>query len=143
MQVLKIFDKILILLQDKNTFKYELDLNLFDDVDVEASKYELGSVGRLSVTLAKKGRPNRWRRLLQQTEKLPNMQIWWDLHSKYEEALLNHTQFETDESIEHLIHVDNSGSRKPKKPKKVKPNKKLPTYTETDADVPTEPSEDL
>jgi len=44
--------------------KYELDLPLFDEVDVEESKYELGSVGRLSVNLVKKGRPNRWRRLL-------------------------------------------------------------------------------
>lgn len=44
--------------------KYELDLDLFDEVDVEDSKYEFSSVGRLSVVLAKKGRPNRWRRLL-------------------------------------------------------------------------------
>eukprot|EP00347_Sterkiella_histriomuscorum_P021293 403334511 len=108
---------------DKNTMKYELDLDLFDDIDVEESKYELGSVGRMSVTLAKKGRPNRWRRLLQQTEKMPNMQIWWDLHQKHEETLLNHTQFETDESIEHLIHIDNSSPKKSKKPKKDKKKK--------------------
>lgn len=120
-------------------FKYELDLDLFDNIDVEDSKYELGSVGRLSVTLAKKGRPNRWRRLLQQTEKLNNMQIWWDLHNKYEEALLNHTQFETDESIEHLIHVDNSGSRRPKKPKadkkKTKKNKKVDSTAESSEEL--------
>ncbi len=70
--------------------KYELDLELFDDIDVDDSKYEFSSVGRLSVTLAKKGRPNRWRRLLKQKEKMPNMQLWWELHEKYEDAL-NHT----------------------------------------------------
>lgn len=71
--------------------RYELDLELFDDIDVEESKYEFSSVGRLSVTLAKKGRPNRWRRLLKQTEKPSNMQLWWEMHEKHEEALLNHT----------------------------------------------------
>lgn len=90
--------------------KYELDLELFDEVDVEESKYELGSVGRLSVVLAKKGRPNRWRRLLKQTEKMSNMMIWWEMHEKHEDALLKHTQFETDESMEQFVHIDNSGS---------------------------------
>lgn len=71
--------------------KYELDLELFDDIDVEESKYEFNSVGRLYVNLAKKGRPNRWRRLLKQTEKLPNMALWWEMHDKHEEKLLNHT----------------------------------------------------
>lgn len=63
----------------------------------------------------KEGRPKRWRRLLTQTEKLPNMQIWWELHDKYNEALLNHTQFETDESMEQFIHVENSPPKKKKK----------------------------
>jgi hypothetical protein len=100
--------------------KYELDLPLFDEVDVDESKYELGSVGRLSVNFVKKGRPNRWRRLLSSTEKMPNMGILWEIHEKHEQALLNHTQFETDESMEHLIHIDNT----PKKTKKSKKDKK-------------------
>jgi hypothetical protein len=96
--------------------KYELDLELFDEVEVAESRYELGSVGRLSVVLAKQGRPNRWRRLLHTTDKPPsNMQIWWEMHEKHEEALLSHTQFETDESMEHLIHVENSPPKKKKK----------------------------
>jgi len=95
--------------------KYELELDLFDSVDLELSKYEQSSVGRLYVSLVKTGRPNRWRRLLQSTEKLPNMQLWWELHDKYEEALLNHTQFETDESMEQFIHVANTPKTKKKK----------------------------
>jgi len=102
------------------TMKYELDLPLFDEVDVDESKYELGSVGRLSVNLVKKGRPNRWRRLLQSADKMPNMGILWEIHEKHESALLNHTQFETDESMEHLIHIENT----PKKNKKTKKEKK-------------------
>lgn len=82
---------------------------------MELSKYEQSSVGRLYVNLVKQGRPKRWRRLLQQTEKLPNQQIWWELHDKYEEALLNHTQFETDESMEQFIHIENTPKQKKKK----------------------------
>ena len=104
--------------------KYELDLDLFDEIDVEESKYEFSSVGRLNVNLVKKGRPNRWRRLLHSKEKMPNMQIWWELHEKHEDALLNHTQFETDESMEHLIHIDNTPAKKTKKTKKDKKAKK-------------------
>jgi hypothetical protein len=89
-------------------------LELFDAVDVQLSKYEQSSVGRLYVNLVKEGRPKRWRRLLTQTEKLPNQQLWWELHDKYEEALLNHTQFETDESMEQFIHIDNSSPKKKK-----------------------------
>ena len=103
--------------------KYELDLELFDSIDVDDSKYEFSSVGRLTVTLAKTGRPKRWRRLLKTTDKMPNMQIWWEIHEKHEEALLKHTQFETDESIENLIHIDN-GSSAGKKKKKNKGEKK-------------------
>ena len=86
--------------------KYDLDLNFFGELDTEKSTYELQSVGRLYLNLVKKGAPVRWRRLLDQTEKLPNMNIWWDLHEKYEESLLNHTTFETDEDqMEGLIHI--------------------------------------
>lgn len=49
------------------------------------------------------------------------MQTWWEIHEKHEEALLKHTQFETDESMEEFIHIDNSP---PKKKKKVKADKK-------------------
>ncbi len=52
------------------------------------------------------------------------MGLWWEVHEKHEEALLNHTQFETDESMEQFIHIENSPPKKKKKPttttKKVK-----------------------
>jgi hypothetical protein len=54
------------------------------------------------------------------------MQLWWELHEKYEEKLLNFTQFETDEEfMEQFIHVDNSKPRKGKK-KNAKKAKSVP-----------------
>jgi hypothetical protein len=45
------------------------------------------------------------------------MQLWWELHERYDEALLKHTQFETDEDfMEGLINVE-KGSPKKKKVK--------------------------
>ena len=77
--------------------KYELNLEFFESIDMTSSYYEFSSVGRLYLNLIKLTRPSRWRRLLKTTDKIPNMQIWWELHDKYEESLLNHTTFETDE----------------------------------------------
>ena len=95
---------------------YNLDLDLFSDVDMDLSYFNFTSVGRLYANLTKRDRPSRWRRLLKSENKRPNMQIWWELHEKHEEKLLNHTQFETDEDfMEGLIHVDNSPKKNKKK----------------------------
>ena len=106
---------------DKQVFRYELALDLFDSIDVNASYFEIGSVGRLYANLTKASQPSRWRRLLERTEKIPNMQLWWEIHEKHDEALLKHTQFETDEDfMEGMISINNRPARKPKKPKKGK-----------------------
>ena len=104
---------------DKQIFRYELDLELFENIDLNTSYFELGSVGRLYANLTKADRPSRWRRLLKQTEKMPNMQLWWELHERYEEGLLKHTQFETDEDFMEqsgMINIENNS--KPAKKKK-------------------------
>jgi hypothetical protein len=102
-------------------------LELFENVDVNASYFELGSVGRLYANFTKLDRPSRWRRLLKQTEKMPNLSLWWELHERYDEALLKHTQFETDEDfMEGLINIDNSAGKK-KKGKKGKKGKAAAT----------------
>ena len=108
---------------DKLTMLYNLELDLFNNVNLEDSYFEFSSVGRLYVNFTKEKRPERWRRLLTQTEKIPNMSLWWELHEKYEEELLNHTTFETDDNIENLIHIDNSRPKK-KKDKRDKKSKK-------------------
>lgn len=101
---------------DKQILRYELHLDLFENVDVNASYYEMGSVGRLYANLTKASKPSRWRRLLKGTEKIPNMQVWWEIHEKWDEKLVQHTQFDTDEDfMEGIIHVE-----KPPSPKKRK-----------------------
>ena len=53
---------------------------------------------------------------------MPNMHLWWELHERYDEALLKHTQFETDEDFMEqsgMINIDNN-----KPPKKKKNSKK-------------------
>jgi len=44
--------------------KYEMNLELFGDVNVTDSYYEFSSVGRLYLNLTKANKPERWRRLL-------------------------------------------------------------------------------
>ena len=105
---------------DKMTYRYELNLELFGNVDVNTSYFELGSVGRLYANFTKADHPSRWRRLLKQQEKMPNMQLWWEIHERYEDKLLSHTQFETDEDfMEGMIHVERPKRKKAPKVKKV------------------------
>ncbi len=100
---------------DKQVYKYELYLELFEDIDLDLSYYELGSVGRLYANLTKANKPSRWRRLLKQTEKIPNMQIWWEIHERHEEKLLSHTQFETDDDFMDSGIINVQSGKKPKK----------------------------
>lgn len=51
------------------------------------------------------------------------MQLWWDLVEKYEESLLNHTTFETDDSIDQFVHIDSPALPKKKKRKDSKKKK--------------------
>ena len=100
---------------DKQIFRYELNLPLFGNIDLENSHYELGSVGRVYANLTKSDHPSRWRRLLKSADKIPNMQLWWEIHEKWEEKLLSHTQFDTDEDfMEGMIHIAKPTGKKPK-----------------------------
>jgi hypothetical protein len=101
-----------------------LDLELFENIDLNSSYFELGSVGRLYANFTKADRPSRWRRLLKQTEKMPNMQLWWEMHERHDEALLKHTQFETDEDFMEQSGMININNGKPPKKKKAAKNKK-------------------
>ena len=49
------------------------------------------------------------------------MQVWWEIHDKHEEALLNHTTFETDDKMSEFVHI----AEPPMVKKKNKKNKKL------------------
>lgn len=106
---------------DKQVLKYELDLDLFGDINPDNSTVELSSVGRAMVYLDKTNKPERWRRLTKSQEKLPNAKTWWEQFEKYEEDLLKHTTFETDDAMEQFVHIENSPKKKSPKKKKRRP----------------------
>lgn len=55
------------------------------------------------------------------------MQIW-ELHEKYEDSLLEHTTFETDDKMEEYIHVDQPKKTKKKSNKKKKESQIIHLY---------------
>mmetsp|Transcript_25011 Transcript_25011/g.18869 ORF Transcript_25011/g.18869 Transcript_25011/m.18869 type:complete len:130 (-) Transcript_25011:30-419(-) len=114
---------------DRVTMKYELDLELFTNIDLVESYYEFSSVGRIYINLQKAKKPERWRRLTKTTEKIPNMSLWWELHEKYEEELLDHTTFETDDKMSEFVHIES-----PKPKKKKNKGKKKKSSSNGDAD---------
>ncbi len=52
------------------------------------------------------------------------MQLWWEMHERHDEALLKHTQFETDEDFMEQSGMININNGKPPKKKKTAKNKK-------------------
>lgn len=80
---------------------------------IEPSYFNMQSVGRLYLNLTKVDAPKRWRRLLSQEfgVKKSNMQIWWELHEKYEEDLVKLEVFEGDDED----MLDKAGVESPKK----------------------------
>ena len=112
--------------QDKRVLKYELNLEFYGDVNVEKSYYEFSSVGRIYVNLTKTYSPERWERLLKQKEKMPNMQMWWEMHEKYEQYLSRFKRFDYDADF-HDSYDGNpkefSSEKDNKKTKKKKENK--------------------
>lgn len=68
--------------------KFVLSLDLFDEVAREESIQKFGSVGRYQLTLKKKTAPMYWTRLLRNSDDNPhNMQVWWEMRSKFEDEL--------------------------------------------------------
>ena len=52
------------------------------------------------------------------------MHLWWEMHERHDEALLKHTQFETDEDFMEqsgMININNA--KQPKKKKNAKAKK--------------------
>nr|BAN65748.1 conserved hypothetical protein [Babesia bovis] len=65
--------------------RYQLILELFDDVVKDETKVSAVSMGRFTITL-KKARPGVWKSLTKSREKLPNQQVWWDMQEKHQLA---------------------------------------------------------
>lgn len=110
--------------RDDQIFRYELNLPLWGNISTNDSYFEMQSAGRIYANLTKSDKPSRWRRLLEQEKRLHNMHTWWDLHDKYNEKLLNHTQFETDDNMDGIIHIEDPPEPKRKSDKKKKKKSK-------------------
>jgi len=67
-------------------FDYQLNLDFFDMIDPENSKWTQGSVGKITITIAK-SRVTRWPRLLVSNIKIDNMHHWFDYGEKLESSL--------------------------------------------------------
>ncbi len=78
--------------------KFELNLELYQNINKEESSWDLSSVGRFQLSL-KKGMSNMyWDRLLKDAnENIPNMKVWFEMRAKYENELQSYMD-EDDEA---------------------------------------------
>ena len=53
----------------------------------EPSMYEQQSVGRLYFNLTKMNTKTRWKKLSPESAQQQHVQVWWELHEKYESEL--------------------------------------------------------
>lgn len=67
-------------------FEYALNLDFFDGIVPELSSWNIGSVGKVLLSIAKRG-PSKWPRLLLTTVKIDNMHYWYDFGEKMEASL--------------------------------------------------------
>ena len=58
-----------------------MDLELFGEINPNASSWSFGSVGTVRFTLAK-SEPGEWKRLTRSTETVKNHRVWWEHQEK-------------------------------------------------------------
>ena len=68
--------------------RYLLELELFNEIDPDASVFSTASVGRATFKLRKKVNNTNWSRLLKSKANAPrNMHVWWSLSEKYKDEM--------------------------------------------------------
>lgn len=67
-------------------FEYALNLDFFDAIVPEASSWNIGSVGKVAITIVKAS-ASKWPRLLLTNMKIDNMHYWFDYAEQTEKAL--------------------------------------------------------
>ena len=64
--------------------QYNLELPLWEEIDVERSSHSYQAVGKQHFTLAKKRAPGRWKQLYAETANKPiNYRLWLQHHEKH------------------------------------------------------------
>lgn len=99
--------------------KFELNLELFQDVNKDESIWDFSSVGRFVVTL-KKQMPNMyWDRLLRdQNEHVQNMKVWFEMRNKFEEELKSYMEEDEEEEFKRQTEEIIKNAKDKKKRKK-------------------------
>ena len=79
--------------------KFELNLDLWQEINKEESTHGFGSVGRYQLTLRKKQTGMYWDKLLRDGVDLPqNMKVWFEMKSKFEDQIQHYE--DDDENLE-------------------------------------------
>jgi len=80
--------------------RFELNLELFQDINKEESTWDFSSVGRFVVTLKKSMGNMYWDRLLKdQNERLQNMKVWFEMRNKFEDELKSYMEEDDEEEF--------------------------------------------
>ena len=84
--------------QGNTPIHFELDLDLFGEIDADASSGSFASVGRYNVVLKKQNAPIYWKTIVKLGSELPkNVKTWWDMKEKFSKELESYEKEEEDE----------------------------------------------
>lgn len=111
--------------------KFELNLNLYDEIISEGSTMNSGSVGRYQLYL-KKREAKYWERLLfDKNQVISNMKVWFEMKNKYDSEIgmfeNNKNEDEDEKSFEDIereLKEEKKIRKKKKKSKKKRKNEK-------------------
>jgi len=65
-------------IQSNQPLHFHLNVSLLEEIDIAKSSWELEAVGRLFINMTKVTSVI-WEKLLNGTEKIPEMRIWWEM----------------------------------------------------------------
>jgi hypothetical protein len=96
--------------------KFELNLELFVDVNKEETQYFFSSVGRYQLNLKKSQGGMYWDRLLKEgVDNPPNMKVWWEMRAKYEHEIQQYLDEDAEAEFDKEIEEINKAKTKKKK----------------------------
>jgi len=98
--------------QAQQPIHFVLNLTLAKEIIPEESSWNLESVGRLFVSIAK-AEHEVWGSLLENNEKLPGMRLWWEMKDKYKDVMR-----EYEKLVEQQEDAESENKKAGKKKKK-------------------------
>ena len=103
--------------------RFELNLEMFQNIKKDESSWDFSSVGRFQLTLKKEMAGMYWDRLLKESNETPhNMKIWFEMRSKFEDQLQSY--MDEDEEKEFKKEEDEINKKAKEERKKRKQEKK-------------------